>query len=422
MKNVKKLMVIFCLQAAFVHANGPTTQLIFSLDENIHKPLIKQINAVDKGGSIYGAYFAFTNNEITKALIAAHKRGVDVRMALDYFGHNKEESKRLFDAGVPVRIFTHKGTLAGSHLHSKSMIMKHPNGKTVVFLGSANASQQAKRNSELVFMVEDDQEYYDDNYTYFTTVWDLSTAYGQLDSIPSIDIDTVFDADKEVIEVTPAKTKMIYSGEYDLIESAFALRIKRTNVDTEQLDIVVYSFSDDSFKQALSDFFKRGGKGRLVIDKSMLEQQEKFLTELAQHGALVYIYEPKGQGMTSLQHIKALVRHGQKPLVVISENNLTESSKTDLGKAVFFPGDYNLAKSMVEKINKLISDYCTLYIPKKESETKRKLFFGRESTSKRVRKPENIMEELIRLKELQQNLERELTNQRNAEVSSQYGS
>lgn len=421
MKHGMKLLLVYCLQASFVNANGPTTELIFSLDENIHQPLIKQINAVDKGGSIYGTYFAFTNPEISKALIAAHKRGVDVRMALDYFGYNKNESKRLYDAGVPVRIFTHKGTLAGSHLHSKSMIMKHSNGKTIVFLGSANASQQAKKNSELVIMVEDDQEYYDDNYAYFTTVWDLSTAYGQ-ESIPSIDIDTVFDSDKEIMDVTPQKIKMIYSGEYDLVESAFAVRIKRTNVDTEQLDIVVYSFSDDSFKQALLDFFKRGGKGRLVIDKSMLEQQEKFLIELAQRGALVYVYEPKGQGMTSLQHIKALIRHGQKPLVVISENNLTESSKTDLGKAVFFPGDHNLAKSMAEKINKLIADYCRLYIPQKESEIKRKLFFGRENSSKRVRKTEDVMEELIRLKDLQRNLERELTNQRNAEVSSHYGS
>lgn len=417
MKNVIKL-VVCGLQVMSIHANGPTTELIFSLDANIHEPLIKQINAVDKGGSIYGTYFAFTNFQITDALIDAHKRGVDVKIAIDYFGPNKDESKRLHDAGVPVRIFTHKGTLAGSHLHSKSMIMKHSGGKTVVFLGSANASQQAKKNSELVIMVEDDQEYYDDNYAYFTTVWDLSTGYGQLESIPSIDIDAVFDPVKETVLITPLKTKMIYSGEYDLTESAFALRIKRTNVANEQLDIIAYSFSDESFKQALSDFFKRGGKGRLIIDKSMVEQQEQFLTELVLRGALVYVYEPRGQGMTSLQHIKALIRHGKKPLVVISENNLTKSSKTDLGKAVFFPSDLNLAKSMTEKINSLIADYCKAFIPAKAPAAKRRLFGG-ESAPKKM-KSEAIMEEIMRLKGLQEELERELTSQRNAEVSSQY--
>lgn len=96
--------------------------------------------------SIYISQFTWTHPQITKAVIAAHKRGVDVRVVMDLTssrGSSRKTSNALASAGVPVR--TH-GVLSLNH-HKFAVIDDH-----TLILGSANWTRSAfEKNDDFYF-------------------------------------------------------------------------------------------------------------------------------------------------------------------------------------------------------------------------------------------------------------------------------
>jgi phosphatidylserine/phosphatidylglycerophosphate/cardiolipin synthase-like enzyme len=343
------------------------------LDENIHTQLINELNKVKKGGEIRATYFVFTDPKITQSLIAAHTRGVDVHVTVDACGHNQKQAEALDNADVPVRMFNSDGNLGKSNLHSKSTLIQHADGSTVVFLGSANASAQSTRNSEVVIITENENQFYKDNKRYSILAWNLSHDYNLIknkEKLPKSRLKNFFgETFKNELRKTPTDMTLIHSGVYDLTMAAFVHRIKNTDPDTQQLDIVTYSFNNSSFLSAVRKFFTKGGKGRFITDQGALRDHQSFLADIATKGALVYTYSPtkRYKSGVSLQHAKILVRHDPtNPLVVISENNPTDEAFYDAGKAVLYPGDTTLAKSTTTIINTLIT-YCNLYVPEPQT-------------------------------------------------------
>jgi hypothetical protein len=343
------------------------------LDENIHTQLINELNKVKKGGEIRATYFVFTAHKITQALIDAQNRGANVQVTIHANEQNKKQAKALHNADVPVRMFNSDGNLGKAHLHSKSTLIQHANGSTVVFLGSANASAQSTKNSEIVTITENEDQLYKDNKRYSTLTWNLSHDYELIkenEKLPKSRFKNFFGEEfKAELRRTPTDMTLIHSGVFDLTMAAFVHRIKNTDPETQKLDLVTYSFNNSAFMTAVRNFFRKGGKGRFVTDQGALRDHQRFLTDIATKGALVYVYSPtkRYKSGISLQHAKILVRHDDtNPLVVISENNPTDEAFYDAGKAVLYPGDTNLAKSTTEIINTLIT-YCNLYVPEPQT-------------------------------------------------------
>ncbi|MBI2742526.1 MAG: hypothetical protein HYX48_01245 [Chlamydiales bacterium] len=97
--------------------------------------------------SIYVAMFTLTHPELTRALIEAHARGVDVRVAVDHYtaeGASLPMLKALQNAGVPLylsagqQLFHHKWALIDS---------------STLLLGSANWTQAAFARNQDCFLV-----------------------------------------------------------------------------------------------------------------------------------------------------------------------------------------------------------------------------------------------------------------------------
>ncbi len=106
--------------------------------------------------SIRTEQFLLDQKDVVSALIAAHRRGVDVRVLLDpnsffFGGVNIETEQTLLKAGVPVRTF-HDPTGAETLLHAKMAVF---DGRDVI-VGSANWSRNALQvNHELALMFRD---------------------------------------------------------------------------------------------------------------------------------------------------------------------------------------------------------------------------------------------------------------------------
>lgn len=406
--TVKLLFLLFLGLSMPVLGMEPVTRIISSLQENIHKPLLDELKKVQKGGEVYSTYYAFTDSKIADALIAAHKRGVRVGVVVDHYGHNKIQKKRLKDAGITVGTFNRNKQFGNSHLHSKSTIIKHANDKKVVFLGSANASVQSNKNSEIVTITESNDSYYQENLDFFVKILERTD-----DQKPA---DIFGKKTKRKLQNTPRKMKMVHSGAFDLTMSAFVNRINNTNPSSEKLDIATYSFNDRNFMDAVRRFYRKQGKGRFITERGALKGHASFLDTIARDGALVYLYNPTKclKSGVSLQHAKVLIRHSEKPLVVVSENNPTTDSYNDAGKAVFHPGDKSIAQKMTEHVNNLVENYCDLYIPqpvdlkRKKSQDEDIDFAALEQALKSNDRREQ-MRALISMKKLTAQAESELT-------------
>lgn len=114
------------------------------------------IAAIDqaRAGILVQAY-SFTHDGIARALIAAHRRGVEVRLIADReqtaLMHH-DQIPRIAAAGIPV-------WLDGEHLsaHNKIMVIDAGTSQAAVITGSYNFTKAAQyRNAENVLIVHGD--------------------------------------------------------------------------------------------------------------------------------------------------------------------------------------------------------------------------------------------------------------------------
>ena len=134
------LFVPACDQPA--HSQAPTTlppiEVYFSPKGGCTEAVVKEINAAKT--SILVQAYSFTSAPIAKALVDAHKRGVDMRVILDKSQRGEKYSSADFvlHAGIPTFIDT-KHAIA----HNKIMVI---DGQTII-TGSFNFTKNAEDNN-----------------------------------------------------------------------------------------------------------------------------------------------------------------------------------------------------------------------------------------------------------------------------------
>lgn len=109
--------------------------------------------------------FSFTNDDLANEIIAAHKRGVAVRIITDDEAMKGKgaDAQRCSDAGIPVRTDSEEKY----HMHNKFMLVD----QLYLVTGSFNWTFQAgKSNQENVIVV--DGPYFCEKYnTEFNNLW-----------------------------------------------------------------------------------------------------------------------------------------------------------------------------------------------------------------------------------------------------------
>src|SRR6185369_7846496 len=120
---------------AFAPNQGATALIVRTIDESQK--------------SIRVAAYYFTSRPITEALIAAHRRGVDVKVVMDETNKTNFYSslKPLLDARIPTRTNSHYAIM-----HDKFMVID----SSTLELGSFNYTRSAEeKNAENVLVIRD---------------------------------------------------------------------------------------------------------------------------------------------------------------------------------------------------------------------------------------------------------------------------
>ncbi len=126
--------------------------------------LIKVINSAQKNLDV--AIYSLTDNPTASAIVAAHKKGVSVRVISDkqQSGEKYQESilRSLTKSGIPVKVNTHTGLM-----HLKVTIADQKTATT----GSFNYTKSAETKNDEVFVVLHDEKVAKDFDTEFNRMW-----------------------------------------------------------------------------------------------------------------------------------------------------------------------------------------------------------------------------------------------------------
>ncbi|HHA1672036.1 phospholipase D family nuclease [Enterobacter asburiae] len=148
----------------------------FSPEGTALKLVLKTIDTAQQEIRLMG--YSFTSPEVTRALISAKRRGVDVRVVLDSKANTGKSNKAsraamnlLAGAGIPVRTVD-----AYKIMHDKVIVTDGRNTE----LGSFNYSRAADRsNSENVLVVRDDPVVASSYLKHWTSRWAQGTDWKQ---------------------------------------------------------------------------------------------------------------------------------------------------------------------------------------------------------------------------------------------------
>ncbi|MGC8658398.1 MAG: phospholipase D family protein [Desulfomonilaceae bacterium] len=134
-----------CYSASLILNNTPV-EVYFSPDGGCTRAIVRQIDSA-KSEILVQAY-SFTSKAIAKALLSAHKRGIDVQVILD--------GTQVAEKYNPAKFFTHSGIptfIDSQHTiaHNKIMILD----RNTVITGSFNFTKAAEHhNAENVIIIK----------------------------------------------------------------------------------------------------------------------------------------------------------------------------------------------------------------------------------------------------------------------------
>ena len=143
------LVCLLCLPGCqpSVAAPPPTIEVYFSPKGGCTEAVVKELGAAKS--TVFVQAYSFTSAPIAKALVDAHKRGVDVRVILDRSQRSEKYSSADFvaHAGIPTLIDA-KHAIA----HNKVMVIDDG----VVLTGSFNFTKAAEeKNAENLLVIRD---------------------------------------------------------------------------------------------------------------------------------------------------------------------------------------------------------------------------------------------------------------------------
>lgn len=162
-------VLLVCLLVSGGAVAQPTVQAGFSPEGSALQLVLNTIDAAQKSIRLMG--YSFTSPEVSRSLIQAKQRGVDVKVVLDWKANNAKGSagaaaiNLLVNAGIPVRTVSQFKIM-----HDKVIITDGRNVET----GSFNFSRAAARsNSENALVIRDYPVLADTYLQHWQSRWEM---------------------------------------------------------------------------------------------------------------------------------------------------------------------------------------------------------------------------------------------------------
>ena len=162
-------LICFPLSGILPAVSAPSIEAGFSPEGSAQQLVLNTIDSAQQ--SIRMMAYSFTDPDVMKALIAAHRRGVDIKIVIDEKGNRNRASMAamnlMVNTGIPLRT---NGRFPIQH--DKILIVDNH----TVESGSYNYSRAgSSRNSENVLVIHDVPELAQTYLTHWQSRWEMGT-------------------------------------------------------------------------------------------------------------------------------------------------------------------------------------------------------------------------------------------------------
>lgn len=253
---------------------GVKNLCLFSNEDDISSGLISAIKSANKTLEI--AIYSLSNKAISDAILDVFKRGVSVRVVIDWGQVSTSKIdpsvKALMDAKVPMKSL--KGGGNYGIMHNKITIVD----RSLLITGSYNytVSANTKNFENIVFIT--DKNNINSYVQYFENMWSAGT---------------------DVYSTSKSGYRLPAGVEQALLSRINSIRgniLKLINSSSRTIDIAVYSISDSEIYNALTAARNRGVSIRIVTDRLQSSQSET-VKSLANAGFDIKISDGYNKGM-----------------------------------------------------------------------------------------------------------------------------
>ena len=202
------------------------------------KALVKTINEVKE--SFFGAFYDISSVPVTNAILAAQKRGADIRIVTDDSNYNKLQVSRLETAGVPVVSDMRKGLM-----HNKFAVID----SRKVWTGSYNITGNGENRNNNNAILIDSPELAGIFLAKFRDMFELKIFGNKKKTGPFGITDR-----KYHVKIEDTDINAYFAPEND-IENIIIGRIKRAKTSVR---FMAFSFTSASIAEAMIKKFKEG--------------------------------------------------------------------------------------------------------------------------------------------------------------------
>lgn len=261
------------------------------------KELIAAINQAQK--SIDIAMYNLTMTSAGDALLAAHKRGVEVRLVIESDAMDKALPQKLIKAGIPVQGDAQEGLM-----HHKFVVI---DGQEV-WTGSMNLAQAAAYN----------------DYNNLVRIRSMRIAQDYQVAFNEMFVDKLFGPSKKANTPYPAVnlSKSLVEVYFSPDDGAAQYVIKAIRQAKTSIDFMVYSFTSDEIAQAMIERASNGVRVRGVFDENQRNSNRG--TEYDNLKKLGY--DVKVDGIPGLLHHKVIIIDNQ--VVITGSYNFGFNAET----------------------------------------------------------------------------------------------
>ena len=334
---MKKIIFTLCI-LLFIPITGfseKTWEVYFTNPDKIKN--IKVINPQDgliaaiKGAkkSFYGAFYDISSIKIANEIIAAHKRGVDVKLVTDNGTFSGEAIRRIYESGIPIVPDT-----GPALMHNKFAIIDD----FTVFTGSYNTTENCThRNNNNAIIV---------NSTEIAEIY--SAKFSEM-------FDNKIFGDKKKI-------------------GAFAKLQRKYYVELDDMDINVYFAPEDNVERIIHGRIAKAKKSIKFMQFSFTSNAiSEIIIEKFKEGIEVKgVFEKKGSGTEYSQYTKMKIenipvrldanRYAMHHKVIIIDDHIVITGSFNLSKNANMRNDENIIIIGSEEIAlKYIEEFNRIY-------------------------------------------------------------
>lgn len=341
------LLLSLVIVSTFSISMEKSTRAILSHKENIFKDLQ---NDLKKGKFIFFDTLVFTNEKISDALIHAQENNdASIEGTIGTHWCNKTMKIIFDDNDIEVN------KISQNHLKRFGVSEKDPRlgspGKCTIYEGSANPTNYAYNNKEILVQTKNDKKFFMDHFNHHINIASDGT--------------TNSESEKEILQLTPRKRNKAFNSNEIILSLSKEKRVQSL-IESQNKRRILYitsmNWNSPEMTQALIDGQKDGIIIRVILNHSVLKGKGKNqLKQMHKAGVPIFIYDP-GENKRNIQHTKIMLRiNGSEYLMINSSANMTPEGDTEHNSDSYYPNQKEMVTEVRRELKAFIKEECKSY-------------------------------------------------------------